>query len=60
MTAPMIQRSGRRNPRKNRILWLFFHVRTPAETKQANQRRPNSPPHKYQALTAKGILLLLR
>ena len=39
------------NPMKNRILWPFFQVSTPAETKQMNQRSPSSPPHKYHWLT---------
>jgi hypothetical protein len=45
---------------KNMTLWPFFQVSTPAETKQASQMRPNNPPHRYHALRAKGMKLLLR
>jgi hypothetical protein len=51
----MIQRTGKMNPMKNRIVWPCFQVSNPAESKQISQRSPNNPPHRYQWLKAKSI-----
>jgi hypothetical protein len=45
------------NPMKNMTLWPCFQVSTPAESRQINQRRPSSPPHKYHWLMAKSTKL---